>query len=98
MSINYSLKKLLAVVVAAAAVAVAVLAGAHGAFAGDSGQSTRGAHNGGYPNAVPPILPRESASQLAALEAWEAVEFYSDPPPNAPYSNAEMNAYGTVHK
>jgi hypothetical protein len=95
MSINYSLKKLLAVGLAAAAVAVAVLVGAQGAFAGGSGKSTSAAQNS---NAMPPILAPQSASQLAALEAWEAVEFRSDPPASAPYSNAEMNAYGTTHK
>lgn len=96
MSINQPIKKMIALVLAAAAVALAVQIGAAPVAAGASGQSAHVAHDQG--NGMPPILPRESASHLAALEAWEAVEFFSDPPANAHYSNAEFNAYGSVHK
>jgi hypothetical protein len=98
MSINPSIKKLIAVVLAAGAVALAVQIAAAPVAAGASGRSAQVAHNQGNANRIPPILPRESASHLRAVEAWEAVEFFSDPPAGAHYSNAEFNAYGTVHK
>ena len=97
MSLNYSLKKLIAVMLAGAAVAAGVAFAAQRAT-GDTGQPARAAHNQSNANGIPPILPRESASQLAARDRWEAVEFFSDPPATAPYSNAEFNAYGSVRK
>jgi hypothetical protein len=96
MSINRPIKKLIAVVLAAGAVALAVQVAAAPVAAGASGQSAQVAHNQGNANGIPPILPRESASHLRALEAWEAVEFFSDPPANAHYSNADMNAYASA--
>ena len=90
MSLSRPLKKLIALALAAGAVGVAVQFGAQGAAARATGCSAQIAHDGGSPNSVPPILPRESRSQLAALEAWEAVEFLSDPGPTARYSDAEM--------
>ena len=96
MPLNHSLKKLIAVMLAGAAVAAVVEFGVQRAT-GDTGRPARIAHNRSNANAVP-ILPRETASQLAALERWEAVEFRFDPPANAPYSSAEFNAYGSAHK
>jgi hypothetical protein len=98
MPASRSIKKAIALVLVAGAVAGVVALGAHGAAAGDTGRSAQVAENQNNPNSVPPILARESRSHLAALEAWEAVEFFSDPPPSAPYSSAEMNAYGSVDK
>ena len=95
MSISRRVKVLIALVLTASAVAAAVQFGAQSAAAGDNGGSAQIAHHRGASNSVPPILPRESRSQLAAREAWEAVEFFSDPAPTARYSPAEMNAYGT---
>lgn len=96
MRIKRPIKRMIALGLAVGAVAVGVEVGAQSVAAGASGQSGSIAHSQGNPNALPPILPRESASQLAALEAWEAVEFFSDPPASAHYSNAEMNAYATA--
>ena len=97
MSFNCSLQKLIAVMLAGASVAAGIAFGAQPAT-GDTGRPARIAHNQSNANGMPPILPRETASQLAALERWEAVEFFSDPPATAPYSNAEFNAYGRAHK
>jgi hypothetical protein len=98
MPVSRPIKKLIVLVLAAGAVAVAVLSGAQAGAAGDTQRSAQIAHNQDNPNSMPPILARQSRSQLAALEAWEAVEFFSDPAPGARYSNAEMNAYGNVNK
>lgn len=98
MPASRSIKKAIALVLAAGAFGGVVALGAHGAAAGDAGRSAQIAQNQDNPNSVPPILARESRSQLAALEAWEAVEFFSDPAPSARYSGAEMNAYGSVDK
>jgi cell division protein FtsN len=101
MSINRSIKKVLALVLVVAAVAAVVVTqiGGRSVAAGAGHRpaaSTRA--NQGSPNAVPPILPRESASQIAALDAWEGAQFKVDPSANGRYSRAEMNAYGTAHK
>ena len=101
MSINRSIKKVLALVLVAVAVAAVVVTqvGGHSvaAGAGDRPAASTGAGHGS-PNAVPPILPRASASHLAAIDAWEAAEFHSQSGTNGRYSRAEMNAYGTAHK
>jgi hypothetical protein len=96
MSINRSIKKTIALVLAAGAVALAIQIAAAPVAAGASGRPARIAHSQDIANAIPPILPRESASQLKAREAWEAVVFFSDPPAGAPYSNADMNAYASA--
>lgn len=93
-----AIKKLIVLALAAGAVAVAVQFGAQAGAAADTGRSAPIAHKQDNPNSMPPILARQSRAQLAALEAWEAVEFFSDPPPGARYSNAGMNAYGSVNK
>jgi hypothetical protein len=100
MSTNRSIKKVLALMLVAAAVAAVVVTqvGGHSVAAGASDRpSASTASNQGSPNAVPPILPRESASHLAALDAWGAAESHSQGT-NGRYSRAEMNAYGTAHK
>jgi hypothetical protein len=98
MPVSRQVKQLIVLVLAAGAVAVAVQFGAQASAAGDTGRSAQIAHHQDNSNSMPPILARQSRSQLAALEAWEAVEFFSDPAPGARYSNTEMNAYGTVDK
>jgi hypothetical protein len=98
MPVSRSVKKSIALVFAAGAIAVAAAFGAQAAAGGDTGRSAPIAHSQDMSNSVPPILARQSRSQLEALEAWEAVEFFSDPPPTARYSNAEMNAYGSVNQ
>jgi hypothetical protein len=98
MPVSRAIKKLIVLALVAGAVAVAVQFGAQAGAAGDNGRSAQVAHNQDNPNSMPPILARQSRAQLAALEAWEAVEFFSDPAPGARYSNAEMNAYGNVNK
>ena len=97
MPLNRSFKKSTAVMLAGVAVSAGVVFGAQSAT-GDTGGPARIAHTQCNANAMAPILPPQSASQLAALERWEAVEFLSDPPANAPYSSAEFNAYGSAHK
>lgn len=71
--------------------------------AGASGQQAASiADNGGNPNAQPPILPRATPSELAAIRQAEAQEVAdelgSDPPATARYSGAEMNAYANSSK
>ena len=97
MSFNRSLRKLIAVMLAGASVAAGIAFGAQPAT-GDTARPASVANDESNANGMPAILPRETASQLAALERWEAVEFFSDPPASAPYSSAEFNAYGRAHK
>ena len=101
MSINRHTKKVLALVLVAAAVAAVVVTQiggrsvARGAGARPAA-STR--VDQGSPNAVPPILQRQSASQVAALDEWGAAQFRLVPSANGRYSRTEMNAYGTARK
>jgi hypothetical protein len=91
MSTNRSAKKLTVLALAAAAIAAGV-AGTQARAAGSGARPASGSGaNRGNPNAVPPILPRARASELAAIratEAWEGQEFYYHSPPGARYSSA----------
>ena len=104
MSINRHIKKMSALVLVAAAVGAVVVTqvGGHSVAAGAGARPAASiAANRGDPNAVPPILPPLTRSQSAAIrsaEAQEAAEFDDPLPASAPYSNAETNAYGSVHK
>ena len=97
---NRQVKKLLALVLAGAAVAMAAVTGAQ-ALGASGRQASPTAQSRGYPHAVPPILRRLRPSELAELtrvEAQEAQAFYSDPPATARYSSAELNAYPRERK
>lgn len=96
MRIN-SVKKLTALVLTGAAVAVAAETGAQAVAAplGDGALSAISA-NQGNPNAVPPILPPLRPSELAELRREEARKldaFDYRLPATARYSDAEMNAF-----
>ena len=95
MPINRSVKKLIALALAAGAVAVAAQISAQPVAAGASDQPAGIVNNQGNPNAVPPILAPAGSSSLAGLEGWELGQFSLDPPASGSYSNAEMNAYAT---
>jgi hypothetical protein len=101
MLINRAVKKATALALAGAAVAVAAEVAAQpvGAQPGSSGRlCTNNTNARGYPTAVPPILPPPPCSALPAIlsqEAFEGQEFWSDPPSNARYSMAELNAYAS---
>jgi hypothetical protein len=93
MSINRSAKKLTALALAAAAVAAGTQARAAGSGARPASGTSA---NRGNPNAVPPILPRARASELAAIraaEAWEGQAFYYEPPSDARYSSAVFDVF-----
>jgi hypothetical protein len=97
--INRRFKNSLAVALAAAGLAAATAVAAHPAGARTvSGALCTTTHERGYPEAVPPILPPPPCSALGLIrqqEAFEATEFWSDPPAHARYSDAEMNAYAS---
>jgi hypothetical protein len=102
MPVNRSPKKLIALVLVGATVAAAteISTGAVGAHPGARAVSATTSSQGN-PNAVPPILRTARPSELAEIrqaEAQEAAAFSYHLPPTARYSNAEMNAYPTVHK
>jgi hypothetical protein len=99
MPINRSVKRWTALVLAGAAVAVATETSsqAAGARAGPRLVSAT-IENDGNPNAVPPILRPLRPSELAGLrraEAQEAHAFDYRLPPNARYSDAEMNVFAS---
>ena len=97
MFVNLRIKKVVAVALAAG-VGLAVQISAQPVAARAKGQPASITNSRGDPNAVPPILPSVSSSQLAALDAWESVEFSDDPPASGRYSLAEMNAYATERR
>jgi hypothetical protein len=96
MSTNRSARKLTALALAAAAIAAgAAGTQAHAAGSGARPASGSGA-NRGNPNAVPPILRRARASELAAIRATEASEgqeFYYHSPADARYSSAVFDVF-----
>jgi hypothetical protein len=99
MPVNRPVKKLTALVLAGAAVAVAAETGTQ-ALAAESGARPVSAitDNQGNPNAVPPILRPARPSELAEIgraEAQEAQAFQYRLPPTAQYSDAEMNVFAT---
>ena len=96
------LTKFIALPLVGAALAAGTAIGAPpvGAHAGTGGLCSMTSERG-YPNAVPPILARPPCSALVAIkqqEAFDGQRFWSDPPANARYSNAEMKAYGSKSK
>jgi hypothetical protein len=93
MLVNRSVRKLVALVLAGAAVAgvAEVGTGAMGARAVAATTS-----NQGDPHAVPPILRPATSSELAEIrlaEASEGQEFYYDPPASARYSSAVFSVF-----
>ena len=102
MPLKRRLTKFIALPLAGAALAAATAIGAPpvGAHTGTGGLCSTTSERG-YPNAVPPILARPPCSALAAIkqqEAFDGQRFWSDPPVNARYSNAEIKAYASEHK
>jgi hypothetical protein len=99
MSTNRSVKKLIALVLASAAVAATTQVGAQagGAQPGPRAESTT-AKSDGYPDAVPPILRIASASELAEMtraEAQELKRLSYHLPATARYSTAEMTVFAS---
>jgi hypothetical protein len=99
MPINRPVKKLIAIVLAVAAVAAATGTGAQALGARHGARPvTATTRNQGNPNAVPPILRPARPSELAEIrraEAQERQEFYYRLPPGAQYSDAEMNVFAS---
>lgn len=114
MHVNRRITKIIPVGLAVGALATLAATGAQpvGAHAGASRSQLVSTHVStsklctttnprAFPNSVPPILPPPPCSALAAIEqqeAFEGQEFWNDPPANARYSNAEINAYASEHK
>ena len=95
MPINRPVRKLTALVLAGAAVAVAAETGTQG-LAAQSGARPAITDNQGNPNAVPPILRAARPSEfveIRAAEAWDGQELYYDPPASARYSGAVFGAF-----
>jgi len=97
MPINRQVKKLTALVLGGATVAVVAQTSAHALTAQHgSGPVAAAVAGQGNPNAVPPLLPPLRPSELAELrraEAQKQQEFYYRLPASARYSNAEMNVF-----
>ncbi len=97
MAINRLVKKLIALVLGGAAVAVAAQTSAQALTAQPGARSVIAAATGqGNPNAVPPLLPPLRASELAELRRAEAQKQQALSyrlPANARYSNAEMDVF-----
>lgn len=93
MLVNRSVKKLVAVVLAGAAVA-GVVEVSNGAGGARAVAATTG--NQGDPQAVPPILPPARPSELAQIRRAEASErqaFYYHLPAGARYSSAVFDVF-----
>jgi hypothetical protein len=93
MLVNRSVERVVAVVLAGAAVAGLAEVGAG---VGGAGAVAATASDRGDPHAVPPILRPASRSELAELrsaEAWEAQRAYYDPPASARYSSAVLDVF-----
>ena len=92
MLVNRSVKKVVVLVLAGAAVAgVAEVGRTVGAPAAAATTSHRG-----DPHAAPPILRPASRSELAELrsvEAFDGQAFYYDPPASARYSSAVFSVF-----
>lgn len=96
MSTNRPMKKLFALVLTAATVAVCTQLDGHTVAAGASSQPAGLTGEQGNPHAVPPILRRATPSELAAIASAEAEEAAARSyrlPDTARFSDAEMNAY-----
>lgn len=99
MLINRRFRKSFAVALACAGLAAVTAVAAQPAGARTvTGRVCATTQERGYPDAVPPILPPPPCSALGLFEreeAFEAQEFWYDPPATARYSDAEMNAYAS---
>jgi hypothetical protein len=96
MSIYRLTKRWTAVALAGAALVADETIGPQALAKGSGGRSASvSAHNQGYPDAVPPILPTESPSELAQLEASEREQFSHSDHSNAPYNDVDMNAFSS---
>src|SRR6476620_11355670 len=97
MRVNRPVKKMIALVLGGAAVAMATVTGAQALSAQPGARAaTVAADNGGNPNAVPPILPPLSPSEIAEMrraeaQQWQALSYRL--PAGARYSMAEMNGF-----
>jgi hypothetical protein len=86
---------LAALVLGAGAVAIGAQGGVQALATQQHGAVT---HNGGNPNAIPPILAPANGSELKAIraaEAWEAQKSYYDPPASAVYDSSVFDVFGT---
>jgi len=96
---NHSIKQVLALTLASTAVAAAAQVGAQPAAARDRALPVcASGDQPGYPEAVPPILPPIRCSDLPAIrraEARKSAAFRYRLPADAPWSDAEMNAYAS---
>ena len=108
MSVNRRIKKMMALVLGGAAVAVAAQTGT--AVAAQAGTQALGAQSGaqpvsaaasnrGSPNAGPPLLGILRPSELAAMwraeaQRWQALSYRL--PAGARYSMAEMNVFAAA--
>ena len=93
MRVSYSAKRLVALILAGAAVLAAIVT-SPGAVGTRAVAATRADQS--YREASPPILPVLRPSELAQLrrlEARERAAFYYRVPANARYSDVEMNAF-----
>lgn len=99
MPVIRSVNRLLALVLAGAAVAVATQIGTRPAGARDRAWPVcTTTYEQGYPDAVPPILPPPPCSELPEIrraEAQEAAAFAYHLPPTARYNNVEMNVFAS---
>jgi hypothetical protein len=90
---------LIALVLAAAAVAAATQISPQAVSARPGARAVSATtDNQGNPNAVPPILRPARPSELAIIRRAEAQKreaFYYEPPADARYSAAEMNAFAS---
>jgi hypothetical protein len=93
MLVNRSVKKVVVLVLAGAAMAGVAEVGS-GTVGAPSAAATTS--NQGDPHAVPPILRPASPSELSELrsaEAWDGQAFYYDPPASARYSSAVFSVF-----
>jgi hypothetical protein len=101
MPVKRSVKKLFAVLLVPAAVAVAVQVDGATAGAGSNQAAASVVENQGNPNAVPPILRPATPEELKAIrraEEREAARVHYQVPADARWSAAEMNAYASSAK
>jgi hypothetical protein len=97
MSVNRRVKKMIALVLGGAAIAVAAQTGAPALAAQtDAGPMSAAIGGQGNPDAVPPLLARLRPAELAVMrraeaQQWQALSYRL--PAGARYSMAEMNVF-----
>jgi len=95
--VNRPVKKLIALVLGGAAVAIATQTSAQALSAQPGARAANAAADGqGNPNAEPPILPPVRPSERAEIrrgEAQKQQEFSYHLPAGARYSNTEMDVF-----